>query len=308
MKTQNIRLIWLAAILLLLNMWLLSSKTSFKQLNFDTDLFAISDTSEIEKIGIKSSTFEYMMSRSSKWRLNDELPSDPSIRKIFFTMLQRIKIARELTGEEQSTVYTRFDYVGTEVVVWFNGGQLAFKVVGNSNQTKTYFLIDEHVYEVEIPGYRDYLASIFELKMDQWRDRLIFNGNWRTIQKMEAFYPEHPERDFSIQFKETFYEVVGLEKIDSSEVVNFLNQFEFLQANERISVGFLSAFDSLSKTAPELVIRLEDIKYKQPIEIRIFGELPGQQIRLVLDQNAEMMVFEAQRIEPFFRTREDFIF
>ena len=102
--------------------------------------------------------------------------------------------------------------------------------------------------------------------------------------------------------------MVGLEKIDSSEVVNFLNQFEFLQANERISVGFLSAFDSLSKTAPELVIRLEDIKYKQPIEIRIFGELPGQQIRLVLDQNAEMMVFEAQRIEPFFRTREDFIF
>mgnify|MGYP007000382956 len=141
----------------------------------------------------------------------------------------------------------------------------------------------EEVYQVNIPGYQDFLASIYKLKLDQWRNRLVFKGNWRTIQKIEVVYPEKSDKNLVIRFEETFYKVDGLKEIDSSAVVTYLNQFEYLQANERISLGFSSAYDSLSQTVPEMIISISDIKYKLPIEIKIFPELPGQSIRLIMD-------------------------
>ena len=111
-----------------------------------------------------------------------------------------------------------------------------------------------------------------------------------------------------IRFEETFYKVDGLKEIDSSAVVTYLNQFEYLQANERISPGFSSAYDSLSQTVPEMIISISDIKYKLPIEIKIFPELPGQSIRLIMDQDDELIVFESKRILAYFKSRNDFVF
>ena len=116
------------------------------------------------------------------------------------------------------------------------------------------------------------------------------------------------DKNLLIRFKETFYEVDGLTQIDSSAVVAYLNQFEYMQANERISAGFSPDYDSLSQTTPEVIISLSDIKYKLPIEIRIFPELPGQNIRLIMDQDDELMVFESKRILPYFKSRPDFAF
>jgi hypothetical protein len=125
---------------------------------------------------------------------------------------------------------------------------------------------------------------------------------------MEVIYPEKSDKNLLIRFKETFYEVDDLTQIDSSAVVAYLNQFEYMQANERISFGFSPAYDSLAQTPPEVIISLLDIKYKLPREIRIFPQLPGQNIRLIMDQDDELMIFESKRILPYFKSRLDFAF
>ena len=308
MKIRNIVLLGISLLLIILNLWLFNLKPALVSLSFDPDLFMIRDTTQIEKFQFHSKILDHYFSRQEGWKINNKFPSDPNLRKMLFTVSKRVKVSRALTGNEKEQLLRRNEEMGTSVILTVDGDERSYSVVGNANKTKTYFIENQEVYQVDIPGYQDFLASIYELKRDQWRDRLVFNGNWRTIQKMEVIYPEKSDKNLLIRFKETFYEVDDLTQIDSSAVVAYLNQFEYMQANERISFGFSPAYDSLAQTPPEVIISLLDIKYKLPREIRIFPQLPGQNIRLIMDQDDELMVFESKRILPYFKSRTDFAF
>jgi hypothetical protein len=308
MRVRNIVLLGISLLLIILNLWLFNLKPALVSLNFNPDLFMIRDTTQIEKFQFHSKILDHYFSRQEGWKINNKFPSDPNLRKMLFTVSKRVKVSRTLTGNEKEQLLKRNEEMGTSVILTVDGDERSYSVVGNANKTKTYFIENQEVYQVDIPGYQDFLASIYELKRDQWRDRLVFNGNWRTIQKMEVIYPEKSDKNLLIRFKETFYEVDDLTQIDSSAVVAYLNQFEYMQANERISFGFSPAYDSLAQTPPEVIISLLDIKYKLPREIRIFPQLPGQNIRLIMDQDDELMIFESKRILPYFKSRLDFAF
>jgi hypothetical protein len=308
MRVRNIVLLGISLLLIILNLWLFNLKPALVSLNFNPDLFMIRDTTQIEKFQFHSKILDHYFSRQEGWKINNKFPSDPNLRKMLFTVSKRVKVSRALTGNEKEQLLKRNEEMGTSVILTVDGDERSYSVVGNANKTKTYFIENQEVYQVDIPGYQDFLASIYELKRDQWRDRLVFNGNWRTIQKMEVIYPEKSDKNLLIRFKETFYEVDDLTQIDSSAVVAYLNQFEYMQANERISFGFSPAYDSLAQTPPEVIISLLDIKYKLPREIRIFPQLPGQNIRLIMDQDDELMIFESKRILPYFKSRLDFAF
>jgi len=308
MRVRNIVLLGISLLLIILNLWLFNLKPALVSLNFDPDLFMIRDTTQIEKFQFHSKILDHYFSRQEGWKINNKFPSDPNLRKMLFTVSKRVKVSRALTGNEKEQLLKRNEEMGTSVILTVDGDERSYSVVGNANKTKTYFIENQEVYQVDIPGYQDFLASMYELKRDQWRDRLVFNGNWRTIQKMEVIYPEKSDKNLLIRFKETFYEVDDLTQIDSSAVVAYLNQFEYMQANERISFGFSPAYDSLAQTPPEVIISLLDIKYKLPREIRIFPQLPGQNIRLIMDQDDELMIFESKRILPYFKSRLDFAF
>ena len=308
MRVRNIVLLGISLLLIILNLWLFNLKPALVSLNFDPDLFMIRDTTQIEKFQFHSKILDHYFSRQEGWKINNKFPSDPNLRKMLFTVSKRVKVSRALTGNEKDQLLKRNEEMGTSVTLTVDGYERSYSVVGNANKTKTYFIENQEVYQVDIPGYQDFIASIYELKRDQWRNRLVFNGNWRTIQNMEVIYPEKLDKNLLIRFKKTFYEVDGLTQIDSSAVVAYLNQFEYMQANERISIGFSPAYDSLVQTPPEIIISISDIKYKLPIEIRIFPQLPGQNIRLIMDQDDELMVFESKRILPYFKSRLDFAF
>ena len=308
MRIQNIVLFIISILLIISNLLLFNLKPELVNLSFDPDLFMVRDTSEIERFQFQSKVLNHYFSRQEGWKINNKFPSDPNLLKMLFMVSKRVKVSRALTGNEKNQLLNRNEEMGTLVILTVDGREQSYSVVGNSNKTKTYFIQNEEVYQVNIPGYQDFLASIYKLKLDQWRNRLVFKGNWRTIQKIEVVYPEKSDKNLVIRFEETFYKVDGLKEIDSSAVVTYLNQFEYLQANERISPGFSSAYDSLSQTAPEMIISISDIKYKLPIEIKIFPELPGQSIRLIMDQDDELMVFESKRILAYFKSRSDFVF
>ena len=308
MRVKNLTLLGVSLLLIILNLWLFNLKPALVNLSFNPDLFMIRDTTRIEKFQFHSKILDHYFSRQEGWKINNKFPSDPNLRKMLFTVSKRVKVSRALTGNEKEQLLKRNEEMGTSVILTVDGDERSYSVVGNANKTKTYFIENQEVYQVDIPGYQDFLASIYELKRDQWRNRLVFNGNWRTIQKMEVIYPEKSDKNLLIRFKETFYEVDDLTQIDSSAVVAYLNQFEYMQANERISFGFSPAYDSLAQTPPEVIISLLDIKYKLPREIRIFPQLPGQNIRLIMDQDDELMIFESKRILPYFKSRLDFAF
>ena len=237
MRVRNIVLLGISLLLIILNLWLFNLKPALVSLNFNPDLFMIRDTTQIEKFQFHSKILDHYFSRQEGWKINNKFPSDPNLRKMLFTVSKRVKVSRALTGNEKEQLLKRNEEMGTSVILTVDGDERSYSVVGNANKTKTYFIENQEVYQVDIPGYQDFLASIYELKRDQWRDRLVFNGNWRTIQKMEVIYPEKSDKNLLIRFKETFYEVDDLTQIDSSAVVAYLNQFEYSTARPFLDIA-----------------------------------------------------------------------
>ena len=109
-----------------------------------------------------------------------------------------------------------------------------------------------------MPGYKDNVVDIFKLHPDQWRDRLMFDGSWRTIQKATLNYTTGDVME--IAFKDKFFLVNDRQPQDSSAVIDYLNQFQYFEANEMISSGRFPQLDSLKDTKPTALLTIEDIK------------------------------------------------
>lgn len=221
------------------------------------------------------------------WILNDQYKADDSFVRTLLSVLQRIETVRTIGQWEGA-------FLGEVLLQFENGKSNEFQFATNPTQTKSYLIQNQNATEVVVPGYRDNVVSIFTLHPDQWRDRLIFDGSWRTIQKVEIQHGAG--KSAKIQFEDKFFLVNGVAPADSSAVVDYLNQFQYLEANEMISKGRFPVFDSLSQTKPVFTIIIDDIKLDQVFALSIFPKLEGQAYHL-LAIDGQMLVMDAKRVD-----------
>lgn len=306
MKAKNIRLIIILVLLIVANAFIWIWEPDYQQLNYQPDHFSVADTSLVKEVIISTPEKSNILSKSEdgKWQLNQQFSVDPNLRKVLLSVLNRVRIRRVLTNEELSQVKT-----GNALNVEVKGVKnKVFTVVGNPTQTKTYFidLEQDKGYEVEIPGYSDFVGGIFQLNTDQWRDRRIFSGNWRTIQEISIDYTDPSMKDLAIKFEGDFFKVEGVSKLDSNRVVNYLDQFINFQANEMISLGRFDRYDSLMNSQPYAVIFLDDIKISDPIRLEVFQSIPRERINLVKLEENDFMVIDNRRINSILQIPEYF--
>lgn len=260
--------------------------------------FAISDTSSISQVLIKYDGKEVLLKKEEgSWKLNNRFNIDQRFKDILFTLIQKVEIKREIGKWVEP--------IKNEVKVVSNGVDFSFGFATDPNKTKTYFVQDGVGLEVVVPGYRDNVADIFTLHPDQWRDRLVFDGSWRTIQSLEV--ESQDERKLTIKFSDRFFTVDGSTNIDSTRIVNYLNQFQFFEANEMISKGRFPTFDSLLKTPFEASLRISDIKYEHPMTLQIYPALKGDSFHLVVEGNTgQLMVIDRKRVAQVLSSNEEF--
>ena len=289
MKRNN-RLLILITILLIANLFFFFSGKDSSGLSFKPDLFAVKDTSVLTSIKIG----DIRLTKNRNWKLG-EYPADPAFIDHLVNVLLRVRIKKPVGGMS----------LNRGVAIRINDNN-AFHFTSNETKTKTFFILDGEGYEMEIPGFTDYVGGIFELEKDQWRDRLVYDGSWRTIQKVTLDYSKDDHSDFSIQFEKDFFKVRGIDQIDTAMVMDYLNQFQYFQANERISTGRIPAMDSISKTQPLARLYFDDINIKQEIQFTLFPKRDEDPFHLLLDPNGEMIAVDAPRVADILRKKKDF--
>ncbi|MFY0599080.1 MAG: hypothetical protein JXR03_05380 [Cyclobacteriaceae bacterium] len=294
MKRKNKLLFILALILLSVNVIFFFLPERKSQISFDENMFAVQDTSLIREISLKGEVSDVILTRSEDgWELNGRYAVDQGLRRLLFSILGKVKVKRPVADASVDGVTVDLD--GKK-----------FLVSGNATKTKTFFTIDGQSFEVEIPGYRDYLGGIFELHMDQWRDRLVYNGSWRTIQKLDVNYLANDIDDFQIAFSDRFFEIEGIDRIDSTLVVDYLNQFQYFQTNERISHGRFERYDSLSLTDPLAILTLESINYSTPERFFIYPAIANERFHLMKNSADELMIFDRNRVNNILLNHDSF--
>jgi len=291
MAKKNLRLLIVIVVLLAANLLLFIDSDFKSGISYDEAMFAVEDTARLETIELGS----LKLSRSGQnWRVND-FKADPSIAEHLLSILNRVRVKKPVGAMDAENA--------TEVKL---NGESVFQVKSNDTKTKTFFIKEGEGYEVEIPGFSDYLGGVFELHPDQWRDRLLLDGSWRTIQYLEIAYHPDSLEDIRIRYQDNFFSVAGISDLDSTAVVEYLNQFKYFQANEYVSRGRFPNLDSLANTRPLATLRVDDINHSDTISFRIFPRIRREGDHLITDEDQDMYVIDYQRMRRILAQKRPF--
>jgi hypothetical protein len=160
---------------------------------------------------------------------------------------------------------------------------------------------------VNIPGYESYVAGIFEIPANDWRDRVLLNTTWRSLQKLNISYHEYPELNLNIKFDFNFLKIDGITNLDTARMMAFIDEFNFLQSDRYLDKGQIEAYDSLLLTPKTVTMTIEDINAKNSKTIDFFPIINNDPMMLgYVNEDDQMVLFEANRIQKLFAVMADF--
>ena len=276
--------------------------------DIDKSLFKIAAENKVHKIQFESAkgTVELTFN-GSKWLVNNQQEADAQMVTVFFASLLQVESKRELTGTFRDSIQQRLKQTGIQVKLW--EGDVIVKemtVVGNEQKTETYFqLPGEEPYFVTIPGYRVYVASIFELTANEWRDKRIFNFNWQNFKSLKSHLPADSAQDFTVSLGDGLFGIEEVAVTDTTKLSQDLESVFNLRADRFLTAEEIQQEDSLLAAKPILVLTIQDIA-KHQLRLSVMGN-SKKSGGLIATINQEPIMLQPRRFEPLFRKRSYFV-
>ena len=310
-KQKNISLMVVLAVLVLCSIiFSLTDSTTSNTISNKT-IFNVQDTASIDMISIKSAKEMIELSRNGgPWMVNNKTKAEQSIVKVLLSILKDMEVIRSVAQAQENEIAEFIVDNGFLVEISGNGELLnSFYSSGNENKTVSYMMSisNRQPYIVSIPGYGSYIAGIFEIPENDWRERLILSTNWRTLQNLKIDYADYPEYDFEIRFKFNFLGVEGIDRLDTARMMNFIEGFNYLQADRYLSEGELPQYDSLQDTPHTVSLTVQDIDASNSKTIRFYPLLKNDDMMLAyIEEDRQMVLFRTERIQGLFAVKSDF--
>jgi hypothetical protein len=102
------------------------------------------------------------------------------------------------------------------------------------------------------------VGGIFELPVSGWRNKRIFDFNWRNFKSLSATYTADPSQNFDIEMQGRYFGIKNLAAADTSKLNNYLDALSLLMA-ERFIITRQASIDSLLAGVPLARIEIKDI-------------------------------------------------
>lgn len=291
-----------SAAALLLFLWSAAEKTS----DIDKSLFKVDDQVNIDRVIIERADEKIQLAYNQTTWLVNSLEADRQLIKVFFAAILQAEPKRKLSPSASDSIGAIIKKSGAHVIL-LEGQETKreFSVVGNAQKSETYYQLagDEEVYVVTIPGYRVYLASIFELTQNDWRDKRIFNFNWQNFKSLNVAFPDDTRQNFTISFKDQYFAIDGAVNTDTTKLNDYLDAVSLMRADRILAPQNRPSYDSLLTGSPDFQITVEDIA-SRAIQLDVFmraGQFIGKW------DEKELVLFNSATIQPISRGRSYFI-
>jgi len=311
LRKKNIRLLILLGLLICASMALtfLGNK-SFSTID-NREAFSVQDTAVVDMITIGTGAGKVELSKeNSAWKINGSYLAEQNMVRVLLAILKDVEAVRNVPKTSASEVATMIRTSGNKVEIHGNGRLIkSYYAAGNSNKTISYMMEtdDDAPFVVAISGYENYVAGIFEIPANGWRNRTILNTNYRTLQELTITYSEFPQYNVRIFYNVDFLNVEGVNQLDTLKMMNYIEGFGPLEADRLIDKGANPRYDSLLKTPFTVTISVKDIQPKNTRTIDFFPMLPNDPLMLgYIHEDDQMALFESRRIQKYFAVREEF--
>jgi hypothetical protein len=309
-KSKNIGLIGVLGLLVIISIALGLSDNAQTSTIENSKIFAIQDTSAVDLITIKSRDEAIkLQKKEGVWMLNDTYNAEQNIIKVLLSILKDAEVMRNVPKTQMDQIVLEIKENGSLIDISSNGKKMqSFYSAGNENKTVSYMMAadEETPVIVNIPGYESYVAGIFEIPQNDWRDRTILSTNWRTLQKLDLKYTEFPQYNFTIEFKFNFLGIDGITRLDTAKMMSYIEQFNYLQADRYLDRGTHAKYDSLLQTPETVSLSIADINPINSKSIDFYPLLPGDPMMLgFVKEDDQMVLFDAKRIQGIFAVKEE---
>ncbi len=275
----------------------------------DQNYFAIGDTEEINHIRLTSSTDTVDLAfDGSQWRVNGKWQADIQMIKVLMATLRQAVPHRPVALAQKDTVKKQLARTGTRVFIEEGEGPpISFMAGGSVNKNESWFLKegDDQPYVMIIPGYRVYVAGILQMDASGWRNKRIFDFNWRNFKTLTSTYPQEPAAGFSIEMKQRYFGIVGMQQVDTTKLNDYLDAVSLLMAKRFLDSKLPGVEQLLTKT-PLARVEIKDIA-DRTYSLELF--LPEDADRVVYGRTSDgqIVAFEREEISSIVRRRTYFV-
>lgn len=302
-KNIKLLIVLIAQVVLISVLFVVNSSSS--GVDYEPKLFTVADTASISKIELtKAGKTVELANTNGQWLVNNDFDADNALIRVIKSVLNRVEVLRPVSTKINSEIVQQVMENGVAVKLYDAELLKTFYVGGNQNKTISYFVHNNKAYRVGVPGYNDYLSAIFGLTPIQWKERTIFSSSWRSVNKIDVKF--RYQDDFSILFANNDLSVVGVEPLDSANMMNYIYQFDRFLVNEYVEKGQFKRYDSLAQTTPEATLEITDIDESKNLKINVFPALPNEGFHLVTDNKGRMMMIDLRRISQLFPNKQVF--
>lgn len=273
----------------------------------DPSIFRVEDLKAIDKVVLERQGEKIELSfDGARWKVNGQL-ADRAMVDVLFATLQQAEPKREVSDKLADTLKVALQTEGVQVSL-YQANELSLKFIAGGNQSKTqaYFTKpdEDEVYVMVIPGYRVYTAGIFELEESGWKDKYVFNFNWRNFQSMNVTVDDQPESNFDIAMGKSYFEVKGLAQVDTTKLNDYIDAISLLTVDYYLTKAESQETISSLATAKGFEIKVFDIGGKS-YSLKLFPQ-PNEQQVLGVFQGSQAARFNAQKIAPLLRNKSWF--
>lgn len=309
-EKKNIRLLILLVALSALCVLAAFFGSADKLVDIDKTLFRVNDQMQVSKVllsNAKTKTETELKFDGSKWMVNNSFEADQQLITVFFATLLQAEPKRPVAETLQDSIGSNALKNGIHVQL-FEGAEIVkdFWVSGNDNRTETYFQLaaDNKPFLITIPGYRVFVASLFELAPTAWRDKRIFNFNWQNFKSLKAHLPQQSNEDFTISFANKLFGIEEVAVADTTKLSTYLESVFNLKADQ-FNTNPTERYDSLLRTTPEYSITITDIANRTYL-VEVFPRLKGEQVILGRLKDNFSALFSPKQIAQISRKRSYF--
>ena len=275
----------------------------------DKTIFEVVNQDRIDRVALTSQrgTVELKFD-GVKWKVNAAYDADRQLITVLFATVVQTQPKRKLTGAQRDSVSKKMSRDAVRVLL-FEGEapNKEFLVCGNEEKTETYYQLagEEEIYLVTIPGYRVYVASIFELGESGWRDKGIFNFNWQNFKELKVHFPKRIDQDFSVSLVNSLFTIAEVSVADTTKLSGFLESLFELQAEEILSKTESRRYDSLISGGPIVEVAIQDIS-KSTIALKIFPPQKGSGVIAGRINDSETVLLSRRAAAAVSRGRDFF--
>lgn len=306
-KNKNIQLLIALAMVIALIVLLPLLKENDGGLSVDKKMFTLGAQTVITDVILTTDSAENKLSYvDGKWLINNTYDLDLSMRDVFFSVLSQLEIRRPVAKSAKDSIAQIIDVQGVDVVVLNNSDTVKnYKVWGNKDDQSSYIMgPDNTPYLMHIPGYRSYVAGIYEVPESDWRTRRVFTAQYTNLGKLELNYADGDS--ISYRYKDSFFEIEGM-YADSTQLINSLENLLFLQTDQYLLPSEMHNYVDTNFNSSQPFVRISTSKLSGTTEtVRLYDPKPDKPFYLGITPDSSYCLFNKKRMKRILVKKKDF--